>query len=149
MDGYKEMAERLYPIGEQCKKNNIRLVYHHHEWELVKDGGRDGLELMTEMIPPDLLGFQAEVFWLESAGVDPLEFIKKYKDRMVSLHVGDKKNKTENIYVDLGRGIIDYKPIFALCKSIGVEWYNVEQENYEGDFFESLEHDCNYLKQNL
>jgi sugar phosphate isomerase/epimerase len=81
--------------------------------------------------------------------VDPVSFIKKYKRRCVSAHISDKKKKNGTAYTELGKGIIALEPIVSLCEEIGLEWYNVEQETYDGDIFKSLKEDCDYLKKIL
>jgi sugar phosphate isomerase/epimerase len=145
-DECKKAAETLYPVAEKCKKNNIRLVYHFHDWEIIEHDGKCPMDIMAEILPEDLFSFQAEVFWFECCGVDPIAFINKYRKRIVSLHVADKKNKSQHVYTELGMGVIDLKSIVDACKKIGVDWYNIEQEDYAGDIFASLEYDYKYLK---
>jgi sugar phosphate isomerase/epimerase len=148
-DTCKKAAEALYPVAEQCKKNGICLVYHFHDWEIIEHEGKCPMDFMAEILPEDLFSFQAEIFWLECCGVDPVGFINKYKNRIVSLHIADKKSKSQHLYTELGMGVIDLKPIVETCRKIGMDWYNVEQEDYAGDMFTSLEYDCRYLKKLL
>jgi sugar phosphate isomerase/epimerase len=148
-DECKKAAQALYPVAEKCKENGIRLSFHFHDWEIIEHNGKSPLDMMMEILPEDLFFIQAEVFWFECCGIDPVVFINKYKKRVVSLHIADKKNKSQHVYTELGMGIIDLKSIVDVCENIGVDWYNIEQEDYAGEIFPSLEYDCKYLKRLL
>jgi sugar phosphate isomerase/epimerase len=148
--GCKKAFESLSPAAERIRQNGLKLVFHHHEWEVLPGtDGKTAMDIMAEILPVELLAFQAEIYCLESAGVDPLGFIKKYKDRCVSVHISDKKSKQDPAYTELGRGIIALEPIVNLCEEIGIDWYNVEQETYDGGIFASLKENCAYLKKLL
>ena len=154
-DGAREAAEAMYRIGEECKKNGIRLVFHHHDWEIIEHDGRSSMDTMAGILPPDLLAFQAEIFWLEGCGIDPATFIYKYQDRIVSLHINDKKNKAEKLQTELGKGIIDLRSVVNASVKIGVDWYVVEQEAVESqggetmNIYKSAEYDLKYVRKLL
>jgi sugar phosphate isomerase/epimerase len=148
-DGCKKASEALARVAEELKPNGIRMAFHHHDWEIIEHDGRCPLDIMLETIPQDVFSIQAEIFWFECCGIDPLYFLNKYQNRITSLHIADKKSKSEHIYTELGKGVINLKPIVETCKRIGVEWYNIEQENYESDIFTSLTYDVKYLKKLL
>ena len=71
------------------------------------------------------------------AGRNPVDYFKKYPGRIPLIHVKDfqpKQNKDAKPMAEkmrgaeLGRGVVDYKPIFAAAKQAGVKHYFSEQE---------------------
>ena len=66
------------------------------------------------------------------AGHDPLAYFKTYPQPFPMIHVKDFLSRvagdTEMRGAELGRGTVDYKPIFAAGAKAGLQHYFVEQE---------------------
>jgi sugar phosphate isomerase/epimerase len=85
-----------------------------------------------------LVKLELDCGWMASAGHDPAAYLTKYPDRYRLLHIKDFKASAKPSFTvgpvsgpegtELGRGHIDYKPIFAAAKKSEVKWYFVEQE---------------------
>jgi sugar phosphate isomerase/epimerase len=142
-------CEIIYKIAEKCKNSGIKLVFHHHDWSVIEHDGKCSLDTMFSLVPAELLSLQVEVYWLENCGMDPVKFLHKYQDRIVSIHLVDKLNKGEMRHTELGRGIMNIKGILDTSEYIGIDWYNVEQEKVKGDIYASLEYDLEYLRKYL
>jgi sugar phosphate isomerase/epimerase len=142
-------CETIYKIAEKCKKSGIKLAFHNHDWSVIEHHGKCPLDTMFSIVPADLLSLQVEVIWVENCGMDPIKFLRKYQDRIVSIHMVDKLNKVELRHTELGRGVLDIEGILDTSEHIGVDWYNVEQENCKGDIYASLKYDLEYLKKYL
>jgi sugar phosphate isomerase/epimerase len=145
-EGAKRAAEALYKTAEQCKSRGLHLMYQHHDWELIEEKGKSPLDIMAEILPANLFYFQMETYWLKAGEVDPVSIIKKYRERCISIHIADKKNTEDPDYTELGKGIVDLKPTIQISEEIGMEWYNIQQEHYTADMFESLKRNYVYLK---
>jgi sugar phosphate isomerase/epimerase len=83
-------------------------------------------------------------------GASPVEYMKRYPNRFRMLHVKDFKampRAGESLKgSELGAGFIDYKPIFAAGKAIGIEHAFAEQEGpYTKPEMESARIDFAYL----
>ena len=71
-------------------------------------------------------------------GRNPIDYFKKYPGRFPMIHVKDflaahdtevaAGRPAEMPGAELGRGRIDYRPIFAAAKKAGLKHYFVEQE---------------------
>jgi sugar phosphate isomerase/epimerase len=59
-------------------------------------------------------------------------------------HIKDMDEKHE--FTEVGRGIIDFGPIFEACEKVGTEWYIVEQDTCKGDPLESVQASFDYFK---
>jgi sugar phosphate isomerase/epimerase len=145
LEGAGQAAAALRNAADQCRDHGIRLMYQHHEWELVRYNGTSALDVMAEVLPETLLFFQLETYWITVCGINGPELINRYRNRCVSIHIGDKLSETSSEYTELGKGIVDIKKIVETGERIGMEWYNVQQEHYTQDMFTALERNYAYL----
>ncbi len=84
LDAFVDKINHHLPL---LKKEGITLHYHNHSAELLpnRDGKIGWLELMERT---DIM-FQVDTFWVFNAGLDPVAFIEKYKDRITTVHLKD------------------------------------------------------------
>jgi sugar phosphate isomerase/epimerase len=64
-------------------------------------------------------------------------------------HVKDMDKKDKNKQTEVGNGSIDFKAIFNAQKQSGLEYFFVEQENYDISPYDSVEKCYRYVKANL
>lgn len=167
MPGFKEVVENIRAIGEECKKQGVTLLYHNHDFEFVRvENGQYGLDYLYSEIPADLLQTELDTCWVNVAGENPTEYIKKYANRCPVVHLKDfVGGKSENMYEligieadksetksefafrPVGQGIQDFKSITAAAVECGAEWMIVEQDNtYEIPSVEAAKISREYLK---
>ncbi|MEX6689166.1 sugar phosphate isomerase/epimerase [Danxiaibacter flavus] len=169
-DDYKFMADQMNKGGELCKKHNLQLGYHNHFWEFrTFDNGKKGLDIMLENTDKSLVCFELDLFWIEKAGLNPVDYFTKYPGRFPMWHVKDMdKSKTNKVtggdldhkpimdvlkdvkFAEVGTGSIDFKSIFAKADVAGLKHFFVEQDGiYMADKFESVQKSIQYIKQSL
>jgi len=139
LDDFKKIAARCNKMGEQAKKEGLQFGYHNHNFEFKpQEGGAVGYDAILNETDPSLVKFELDCGWMVAAGHDPVAYLSKYPTRYRLLHIKDF-HPTSNPSVgldesvrpkpaELGRGYIDYKPIFVAAKKTEVELYYVEQE---------------------
>jgi sugar phosphate isomerase/epimerase len=125
-------------IGAAAKRAGLQFVLHNHDREFVDLGnGQVGYDLVLRDTDPALVQFEIDCGWMVFAGRNPVDYFKKYPGRISLIHVKDflpKQNKnaaptTEDMRgSELGKGVVDYKPIFAAAKQAGLKHYFAEQE---------------------
>ncbi len=150
IDQYKVLAERINKAGEICKKANLQLAYHNHDFEFADMNGQHGYDVLLNNTDKDLVKMEMDIYWVVRAGYDPTELFKKHPGRFHLWHVKDmdKADRTKN--TEVGNGTVDFKTIFANAKLSGVKHYMVEQENnYKPDIFSSIKTSCSYTKTSL
>ena len=155
IDDWKYNAEEFNKTGEKLKKEGITFGYHNHwvEFELV-----DGIvpyEELLRLCEPDKTTFEMDCGWVKVAGQDPVALMKKHPHRFSMFHVKDF-HLPQNIsfatheeakVTELGRGSIDYRPIFdQAAKNQKITHAFVEQEDFDIPWQESLKVDADYLK---
>jgi sugar phosphate isomerase/epimerase len=145
-DDYRRTAELFNKIGQRCKENGIQFGYHNHDFEFQQFNGVYGLDLLVNHTEKDLLFVELDTYWVEFSGLRSIDFIEKYAERCRILHIKDMKSLTNKRNTEIGAGIMDFKAIISAGQKQGVQWYTIEQEEYEIPQLRSIEESLNYLK---
>jgi sugar phosphate isomerase/epimerase len=155
IDDWQFNAEKFNEIGAKLKPMGIKFGYHNHTPEFAVTDGKIPYAEMMRICEPDKVTFELDCGWAKVAGHDPVELFKKYPHRISMLHVKDfhlppnpsPEAREEAQVTELGRGTIDYKPIFAeAAKTQKITHAFVEQEGFDIPWQESLKVDADYLK---
>jgi len=138
-DGYRQVKQDLQKIAEQLKSEDIRISYHNHAFEFATEvDHQDALAyLLNPAGSPDVYA-EIDVFWVQKAGHDPLDYIQAYANRMPIIHLKDMSDDEERYDVPIGTGVIDFTPILEWGEQSDVEWYVVEQDRCRFDAIESI-----------
>jgi len=133
LDEAKRTAELANRIGESARRAGLQFTYHNHNFEFATQaGGAIGYDVLLKETDPTLVKFQIDCGWMIFAGRDPVGYFKKYPRRFPMIHVKDflprSAGDTQMQGAELGRGTVDYKPIFAAGAKAGLQHYFVEQE---------------------
>ncbi|MBS0567305.1 MAG: sugar phosphate isomerase/epimerase [Proteobacteria bacterium] len=125
-------------IGEAAKRAGLQFALHNHDREFIDLGnGEVGYDIVWRDTDPKLVQFEIDCGWMVFAGRNPVDYFKKYPGRIPLIHVKDfqpKKNPNgapmseQMLGSELGRGTVDYRPIFAAAKAAGLKHYFAEQE---------------------
>ena len=75
-------------VAPSAEKHDMYLIFHNH-MQYSTDEWKDGPDPVLAISPKVMLNFDSGHYF-GSTGKHPVEFIKKYKDRIVSLHIKDK-----------------------------------------------------------
>jgi sugar phosphate isomerase/epimerase len=154
LDDWKWNADQLNKIGAQTRKAGIQLGYHNHDVGFKKFNGVMGYDEILHRTDPKLVTLELDCGWMEVAGHNPAVYLRKYPTRYSMLHVKDELNLshpttslTGSSATELGRGKIDYRPIFEAAKHCDITHYFVEQEAFpDVPPFEAIKIDCDYLR---
>lgn len=140
-----KLAEDLNRIGEKCKEHGLKLGYHNHSIEFNKDdNGKWLLDVLFENTDPNLVFVQLDVCWALVGGADPVDYLRKYKDRALTTHFKEVKTVSPYEGTAIGLGLVDFAGIYKLlgdnCE------YIVEQEGIAMDTWEGLAMSIDYLR---
>jgi len=154
LDDYKRHAEFFNRAGEETKKAGIQLGYHNHNFEFKTFGGVVPFDELLRLTDPQLVKIELDCFWMTWAGKDPVAYFKRYPGRYPILHIKDRKpgygtstdvDDKPGPFIEVGRGTVDWKPIFAAAPQGGVKHYFVEQDFCDRSPFESARISYEYL----
>ncbi|MEY8608218.1 sugar phosphate isomerase/epimerase [Parabacteroides segnis] len=120
--------------GKIVKAAGIPFGYHNHDFEFAKvvPGGTEAVfgrhnkgekiyDLFLKDTDPDLVFFEMDVYWTVIGQNDPVEYMKKYPDRIKLLHIKDRAILGQS-------GFMNFEMIFKQAYQIGVKEYYVELE---------------------
>ena len=120
--------------GKIVKAAGIPFGYHNHDFEFAKvvPGGTGAVfgrhnkcekiyDLFLKDTDPDLVFFEMDVYWTVIGQNDPVEYMKKYPDRIKLLHIQDRALLGQS-------GFMNFEMIFKQAYQIGVKEYYVELE---------------------
>ena len=120
--------------GKIVKAAGIPFGYHNHDFEFAKvvpggtgavfgrhNNGEKIYDLFLKDTDPDLVFFEMDVYWTVIGQNDPVEYMKKYPDRIKLLHIKDRAILGQS-------GFMNFEMIFKQAYQIGVKEYYVELE---------------------
>ena len=122
-----ELAEKMNALGKRFREQGIQFGYHNHSHEFTKNGDKGWmLDVLYDHTDPEYVGMQLDVCWATVGGQNPVEYLKKYRNRVTMVHM--KEVLTVNPYegTAIGDGIVDFKAIYDLLGDDII--YIVEQE---------------------
>lgn len=140
----------IYEFGEAVKAAGMQLLYHNHDFEFIKLSEMYGLDFLYAAVPACLLKTEIDTCWVNYAGENPSDYIKKYAGRCPVIHLkdfvgssgggqpyalinkdgsDDGGNKaTEFEFRPVGYGVQDIPDIVNAGLESGAEWFIVEQD---------------------
>lgn len=146
-DGIIKFAKEIIPVAKYIKDAGYKFMYHNHAFDFIKYDGITTISYLTENSNADEVGILADMMWVQMGGINPIEFIQTYKDRLDVIHLKDMtvNYKSEWVIKEIGNGNMNYKAICEACEKHGIKWGAVEQDICDGDPFDSLKMSYNYL----
>lgn len=150
-DDYKRFAETFNQKGEICRQNGIRFAYHNHDYSFKDTEGQNPQEILLKFTEPGLVDFEMDIYWVVTAGVNPEDWFRKYKNRFRLCHIKDRSRTpvadNGKNSVDLGTGSIDWKKTLKAAVKNGMQYFIVEQEAYpNGSSLDAAKKNAAYLK---
>jgi sugar phosphate isomerase/epimerase len=143
VDGWKKAAETFNRAGRESLGSGIQLAYHNHVEEFQPIDGQLPYDILLSECDPKLLKMEIDLGWAHHAGADPLKYFARYPGRFPLVHVKDfDQNRT---MTDVGKGVIDWRAIFAKADLAGIQHYFVEHDEPKSPF-ESIQTSYQYLR---
>jgi len=126
IDQYKALAEFLNKAGEKIRSAGMQLAYHNHDFEFVKLSGQVPYDVLLNETDAQLVQMELDLYWVVKAGLSPLELFARQPGRFPLWHVKDMDKAGG--FADVGKGVIDFKPIFAKAEAAGLRHAFVERD---------------------
>ena len=145
LDGYKRVARLFNRAGAVARDLGLQFAYHNHDFEFARLGGRVPYDVLLAETDPKLVALELDLYWITKGGGKPLAYFARYPGRFHMVHVKDMDKTRARGFADVGRGVIDFKKIFARSAQAGIKHYFVEHDQ-PADPFASIEASFNYLK---
>ena len=151
-DKFFETVDAIAALAKKVKAAGMTLLYHNHDFEFARleDGGY-GLDYIYAKTPADELQTELDLCWVNYAGEDPAEYLRKYSDRSPLVHFKDfyfEGTKGADPYALIGlegeesdapKTIFEYRPLgcgqqdvpglIQAFKDAHSKWIIVEQDD--------------------
>ena len=142
----KEEVDHLIQVlnsaAEKASKENIKVGYHNHDHEFIKIDGKYAMDLIAENTNDNVI-LELDVFWVAFAGIDPIEYIKKWGKKVELIHVKQMDENKAN--VDVADGIIDMQKVKEAAQY--AKYFILEHEEYDKPVWDSIQNDYDCLSQ--
>jgi sugar phosphate isomerase/epimerase len=150
-EGFVKFAKLFDGIGEKLAAAGMLFLYHNHDFEFAKYGGKLGMDLIMDNSNPRHVAMEIDTHWVQSGGGDPAAWIAKcarrgptpvihFKDYAVD--AAERKRK----FAEIGEGNLNWPAILDACRAAEVKYVLVEQDTCDGDPFDSLKKSYDNLK---
>lgn len=153
LDDWRWNAEQFNRMGERVNAAGIKFGYHNHTAEFRRIDGVVIYDELLRLTDPAKVTMEMDCGWVIVGGGNPVDYLRRYPTRISMLHVKDFKlsgapgSDTEPPpSAELGRGSIDYRPIFAAASKTNIKHAFIEQEQYDMPPMEALKIDAEYWK---
>jgi sugar phosphate isomerase/epimerase len=152
VDDWKWNADQFNQMGRRMKASGLKFGYHNHTGDFRNLDGTNGFQVLLRDTDPALVTFELDCGWAIASGQDPVTLLRQNPTRYSLLHVKDLKPAPANtapdkrISTELGRGTVDYRPIFAAAKSARIRHAFIEQEDFDIPVLEALKIDFDAMQ---
>jgi len=159
LDGFRQGAEHLNKAAARAGAAGLKFGYHPHNYEYraLQDGrgGGRGFEVLMRELDP-AVRLELDIYWATEGGENPLELMKKYRERLALIHIKDRKpgfgfsyapDEHAAHFTEAGSGTIDWKTDLGEARRLGVKLFFVDQDGTDLPIEESLRVNWKYLSQ--
>lgn len=150
---FDETIEMFKQVSRTLAKGGIRMTYHNHDFEFEKIDGEHILDRIFAAMDGEIEG-EVDTCWAHYAGVNPAEYILKYKGQLKTLHLKDfecerlaagpvyalidSEGKAERPsregmgfrFRPVGSGRQNFAEILAAAEEVGIDYVIVEQDEW-------------------
>lgn len=122
--------QKVSDFSDKLKANKMTFNYHNHDFEFkTLDNGQRMIDYLIENTDPEVFHFIPDVAWIHFAGADPVEYLRKMKNRVKVCHFKDYKIVDgERKFCTLGEGKVDLKACYEACKELEIPYIMYEQD---------------------
>ena len=142
-EGMRSFVPVMKKFSEELAEVGIMLAYHNHEMKFDTVHGQTALDYLLTECP--LIKLEPDIGWAKFAGVDPVEFIKQYKDRIVLLHFKDitadacQANR-DSCFTAVGEGSVPLAAVLEAAKECPIldQGLIIDQDDSLTDIIDDL-----------
>jgi sugar phosphate isomerase/epimerase len=135
-----DLFNEAYAVAAE---NGMAFGIHNHWWECQQVAGRYVYQVMLEHLEPAIF-FELDTYWVQTAGLDPVQVVKELGPRVPLLHIKDGPAVKDEPQVAVGDGALDVPRIVQVAEGTA-EWLIVELDRCATDIMAAVERSYQYL----
>ncbi len=150
-----EFADRLNRLNRELNSHDIHVCYHNHAQEFTTYNGEYIMEVILHNTD-DSVKMQIDTGWAMYGGCDVIDFMKKYRDRIVSVHLKDfisnyRDYPKNDAHTAVGYGVLPTEEILAMLPELPLKEHGllIDQDyaTLNGDIFEDYRRGIEFIEQ--
>jgi sugar phosphate isomerase/epimerase len=140
--GVRDLISVCNDAGAIARDHGFQFGIHNHWWEFESVEGESPIRLFHHLLRPDIF-WQLDIYWAQTAGVDPAEVLLELGQRIGSLHLKDGPTVHGEPMTVLGQGKVDVPRILkAVTHSVDCV---IELDECTTDPFDAAQRSLVYL----
>ncbi len=139
------LAEDLNRWGTLCRREDVTLSYHNHDFEFAPLGRSTMWDVLVRETDPGLVHLELDLYWINYGGADPETVLRDVGDRVSLVHLKDMAPDDTRSDLPVGEGTLPWNDLLEAADAVGVEWYVAEQDNPR-DAVEDVRISLQYLR---
>lgn len=126
-----EFIKEVLPFSKMANELGLKLGYHNHAKEFKAFNDTTFWDHLAQNTPEEFV-LQLDVGWVNYAGADPIEYVKRYPNRTLTTHYKVRTKEGESgTPVTIGEDAFDWKKLIETNIEYGAtQWLVIEQEEY-------------------
>lgn len=140
----RQLGARMSLLGRIANDHGLTLGYHPHAGTIGET--REGIERILDAADSQHVKLIVDVGHLVLSGVDPVEVLRTYRDRLLHLHVKDVRRDAaelarqspelvrhrEYVFCEVGTGVVDFGAVVKALGEVGFKgWAIIELDGNE------------------
>jgi sugar phosphate isomerase/epimerase len=147
IDKVKAMAELYCQAADNAAAHGLQVGYHNHDWDFAELQDQQSYQIFLAHTPETVI-WEADIFWVARAGIDPVGFLQEIGPRGKAIHFKDGHLTNRDInppFLPAGEGEVDLKAAASAAQY--AEYAAIEIDAYEGDMLAAVQKSYTYLTQ--
>jgi len=149
MDKIKATIEEYNNASDFLQQGGLQLGLHNHWWEFEKSGDIYPFYYLFEHLDSKIF-FEIDVYWTQTAGLDPVKVIKDFGKRAPLLHIKDGPatvGEPVPQQVAVGKGNVDIAGCARAAQKTA-DWLVVELDECKSDIFQTIKESYRFMTEN-
>ncbi len=150
LQGYLDFIAKANELCKVIGPKGYKFTYHHHSHEFIKYEGKTAMDWLLEGLDPNYSSFVMDTYWVQHGGGDIRYWLNKLKGRIDVLHLKEMGRRQDGQFItEIGNGNIYWEGVLDTAIETGIKTFVIEQDDYPGDPFDSLQQSVDYLRANF
>jgi sugar phosphate isomerase/epimerase len=112
------LVEKLERAGREYRARGLTFGYHNHHIEFMRVDGVVPYDYLMSNTDPELVKIELDIGWLATAGVDPVDYLRRHRGRVIACHLKDynpaiQSDVPQRKVVAPGAGTVDFGAVLA------------------------------------
>ncbi len=127
LDSYRRIADQFNALGAATKQRGIQFAYHNHDFEFASIDGGVPYDVLLSRCDRALVMFEMDLYWINKAGRNPLDYFARHQGRFPLVHVKDMQR--DGTMTEVGAGTLPFAKYVSKGPLAGIAHYFVEHDN--------------------